>query len=238
MVWEYIPFGTFTGEHNMALDRQLLEQLQGGVRTNPVLRFYCWERPTVSLGTNQTAEEVVVVSEIERLQYGLVTRPTGGRALLHKGDLCYAIIARRSDHPDFRSLTTTYRAIGEAISAALKATGIKITELPQSAAPVRSALNPCFAMLNPFEITVGGRKICGSAQFRTGEFFLQHGSIRVADNWNDDDLGKLWPEGFRLERESVTSIEREIGKKPLMSSVLSDFERAFGERFNLTLTPG
>ncbi|MGB5107250.1 MAG: biotin/lipoate A/B protein ligase family protein [Candidatus Zixiibacteriota bacterium] len=220
----------------MSLDLQLFEQLQYAQRLTPVLRFYCWNRPTVSLGTNQVADQVVISSEINRLGYGLVTRPTGGRALLHKGDLCYAIIARRDSHPDFRSLTTTYRAIGEAISSALKSIGIQITELPQSATPSRSALNPCFAMLNPFEVTVRGRKICGSAQFRSGEFFLQHGSIRVEDNWNDQDLSALWPAGFRLKRDSITSIEREMSNKPPIKQVVAKFENAFCSRFDLALT--
>jgi len=36
---------------------------------------------------------------------------------------------------------------------------------------------PCFAFPARDEIEIGGRKIVGSAQKRTGTLFLQHGSI-------------------------------------------------------------
>ncbi len=235
MLWRSFPFGTFSGEYNMSLDRQLLQQLQSGEFAQPVLRLYFWDRPTVSLGTNQKAEEVVVTEQIERLGYGLVTRPTGGRALLHKGDICYAIIANRSSHPQFRTLTSTYRAIAHAIAAMLASLGVNTTELPLSGTTPRNSLNPCFAMLNPFEVTVRGRKICGSAQFRSGDFFLQHGSIRVCDNWSDDDLRSLWPAGFELDRHSITSIEAEIGQCPFLDDVVDSFTEAFQHQFGIVL---
>ncbi|MBK7093364.1 MAG: lipoate--protein ligase family protein [bacterium] len=231
MHWRYLPFGTFTGEHNMSLDRQLLDDLQSGKSETPTLRFYCWDRPTISLGTNQTAEEVVIPDQIQRLNYGLVTRPTGGRALLHKGDICYAIIANRKSHPAFFSLTSTYRAIAQSIAAMLASLGINTTELPQTGTPARSNLNPCFAMLNPFEVTVRGRKICGSAQFRTGDFFLQHGSVRIFDNWNESDLCSLWPEGHRLDSSQITSIELETQSRPVINDVVSAFEQAIRDSF-------
>lgn len=215
----------------MSLDRQLLDELQSGKSALPTVRFYCWDRPTISLGTNQVAEEVVTLDQIKKLNYGLVTRPTGGRALLHKGDICYAIIANRKSHPAFSSLTSTYRAIAQSIAAMLATLGINTTELPQSGTPARSALNPCFAMLNPFEVTVRGRKICGSAQFRTGDFFLQHGSVRIFDNWNEQDLTSLWPEGHRLDSSQITSIEVETNCLPAIGDVVAAFERAIRDSF-------
>lgn len=235
MHWRYLPFGTFTGEQNMSLDRQLLDDLQSGKSESTIVRFYCWDRPTVSLGTNQVADEVVVLEQIQRLDYGLVTRPTGGRALLHKGDICYAIIANRHSHPEFRSLTSTYRAIAQSIAAMLATLGINTTELPQTGTPSRSSLNPCFAMLNPFEVTVRGRKICGSAQFRSGDCFLQHGSVRIFDNWNQDDLTTLWPLGHQLAADQISSIEFETGRKPALAPVVTAFEDAVKDRFGVLL---
>lgn len=229
--WDLIPFGTFTGEYNMGLDRDLLRQFQAGERTRPIVRFYCWDRPTVSLGTNQIANEVVRLEMVQKLGYGLVHRPTGGRALLHKGDLCYAVIASRHSHPLFRTLTTTYRAIGQVIAATLTELGINLTELPVEAAGAHGKANPCFAMLNPFEVTVRGRKICGNAQFRSGDFFLQHGSLRIQDNWTNSDLNDLWPEGFHLEGNSVTSVQAEIGHCVESLSVSEVFETKFARRF-------
>ncbi len=235
--WHYLGSGTFTGEYNMAIDRELLSQFQAGERTVPVVRFYRWERPTVSLGVNQKPEDVVNRDVITELGYGLVHRPTGGRALLHKGDLCYAIIASRHSHPLFRTLTTTYRAIGEAISATLRSLGVDLTELPTTAPGAHGRVNPCFAMLNPFEVTVKGRKICGNAQFRSGDFFLQHGSLRIEDNWNHDDLTRLWPEGSHLDGESITALEREVGKWLAVENVVGAFADAIERGFSVKMAP-
>jgi lipoate-protein ligase A len=236
--WDYLGLVTDTGEANMALDRFLLEQLRGGTRLQPVVRFYVWERPTISLGTNQIDGEVIDQGAATQLGYDTVRRPTGGRALLHKGDICYMIAAHRNHHPLFRSLTSTYRAIGTAIADMLQSLGIDLTDLPTLEAESRRSLNPCFAMLSPFEVTVAGKKICGSAQFRSGGFFLQHGSIRVRDNWNSDDLTKLWPTGYELEASKVTSIDCERGKITAFSEIenglLKAFERHFRIRINYT----
>ncbi len=235
--WDLLPFGTFTGEYNMGLDRELLGQFQTGERTRPVVRFYCWDRPTVSLGTNQIATEVVRLEKIQRLGYGLVHRPTGGRALLHKGDLCYAVIASRHSHPLFRTLTTTYRTIGQVIAATLTELGINLAELPVEAAGAHGKANPCFAMLNPFEVTVRGCKICGNAQFRSGDFFLQHGSLRVQDNWTNSDLVDLWPEGNSLDGGSITAVEREVGRQAAGVDVARLFGRAFERQLEISLRP-
>jgi lipoate-protein ligase A len=121
--WQYLGLVTDTGLANMALDRSLLEQLQTGKRTQPIVRFYLWEKPTISLGTNQFVDEVVDTTAALRLGYDIVKRPTGGRALLHKGDICYCIIAHKDHHPQFHSLTSTYRAIGAVIAKLIQSLG-------------------------------------------------------------------------------------------------------------------
>jgi lipoyl(octanoyl) transferase len=231
LAWDYLGLVTDTGEANMALDRALLAQLQAGARLRPVLRFYVWERPTISLGTNQIDDKVIDRGAATRSGYDIVRRPTGGRALLHKGDICYMIVADRNHHPLFHSLTSTYRAIGTAIADMLKSLGIDQTDLPTSGVGSRSSLNPCFAMLSPFEVTVAGRKICGSAQFRSGGFFLQHGSIRVRDNWSTDDLTRLWPMGYELEASRVTSVDCERGQITAFSEIEAGFLKALERHF-------
>lgn len=212
-VWGWLGHGLFSGMVNMQRDREMLAAVRNGTTSRPLLRFYCWEKPTVSLGLNQKADGVVNRLALERYGYDLVTRPTGGRALLHKGDLCYAIAARRSWHHDFRSLTSTYRAISAAIMLALKHLGLPESMAPEARSVNREYVNPCFAMLSPFEVLVHDRKICGSAQFRSGDCFLQHGSIRIRDNWSRDDLISIWPPGISLSADTITSIDRELGRE-------------------------
>ncbi len=233
--WDYLGLVTDTGEANMALDRSLLAQLQAGTRLRPAVRFYVWERPTISLGTNQIVDEVIESGVATRLGYNIVRRPTGGRALLHRGDICYMIAAHKDHHPLFHSLTSTYRAIGTAIADMLRSLGINLTDLPTSGAESHRSLSPCFAMLSPFEVTVAGKKICGSAQFRSGGFFLQHGSIRVRDNWNSDDLTRLWPTGYELEADRVTSVDCERGQITAFSEIEAGFLEALECHFCISI---
>ena len=233
--WDYLGLVTDTGEANMALDRLLLSELQSGKRQRPVLRFYRWAKPTVSLGTNQTAGEVVVMSEVRRLGYDLVKRPTGGRALLHKGDICYAIAAHRDYHPCFHSLTSTYRTIGTVIAGTLQSLGIDLTDLPAAGTESRHGRNPCFAMLSPFEVTVGGKKICGSAQYRSGGFFLQHGSLLVRDGWDANDLTSIWPAGYALDGSRITCVDRERGEITDFTLIQQQFVESFARQLGATI---
>lgn len=232
--WDYEGCDIFSGVVNMARDRELLQGVQDGSITRPVLRFYRWLNPTVSLGLNQKAPDVVNSESLAKLGYDLVTRPTGGRALLHKGDLCYSIAARRTWHPEFRSLHATYRAISAAIMHCLRELGVSLPESAQPLHKERGTVNPCFAMVSPFEVLVNGRKISGSAQFRSSESFLQHGSIRVRDNWNDGDLTSLWPDGIALRADTITAIDRELGYeldfKDLEEQLLRSFAVCFQVR--------
>jgi lipoate-protein ligase A len=178
---------------------------------------------------------VIDVQKVSDLGYDVVVRPTGGRALLHKGDLCYAVASKRDWHPEFSSLGRSYRAISAALSEALMQLGVALPEAAVAVERERRDFNPCFAKMSPFEIQVAGRKICGSAQFRTGDYFLQHGSIRVRDNWNSDDLNSLWPAGFGLKADRITSIDRELGSELDFAELESALVRAFATTFSVDI---
>jgi lipoate-protein ligase A len=231
--WDYEGSGIFSGAVNMQRDCELLQAVQDGSIRRPVLRFYRWLNPTVSLGLNQKANEVVDANALTESGYDLVKRPTGGRALLHKGDLCYAISARRTWHPEFRSLHSTYRAISAAIMHCLSELGIAVPESAQPVHKERGMVNPCFAMVSPFEVLIRGRKISGSAQFRSSESFLQHGSIRVRNDWNEGDLTSLWPTGISLRADAITSIDKELGHELEFNQLEEELLRSFSVCFGV-----
>ena len=66
--------GPRTGAWNMALDFWLWKT--HGPDRPPVVRFYQWVRPTVSLGYHQTAERVVDLKACRDLGVDVVRRPT------------------------------------------------------------------------------------------------------------------------------------------------------------------
>lgn len=233
--WRYLGLTRATGEENMRLDQTLLEVAERGEGDSPTLRLYTWSQPAVSLGLNQTSTTVVNQSEIERLNYDVVRRPTGGQALLHKGDLCYALVARREWHREFRTLTTTYRAIGTALRLALTKLGVESTSESRSSGSQHEQNSPCFAMASPFELAVGGRKICGSSQRRLKSAFLQHGSLRVEDCWTDSDLQAIWPQKFGVDGKAITSVAAQLGAIPGLDQVESAILAAFAEQFQVEI---
>ena len=145
-----------------------------------VLRFYTWERPTLSFGRNEPAVDVYDADGIAERGWDLVRRPTGGRAVLHHRELTYSVII------PMRALGTareTYRAINEGLAAGLQALGVPASLAGDSGADVLALdAGPCFAAPAPGEVVARGRKLVGSAQVRVGRVLLQHGSILLEND--------------------------------------------------------
>ena len=170
--WRLLIDGSASGPYNMGVDEALLETaLRDG---RPSVRFYSWRGPWLSLGYGQPRSAKRASTP---LGVGVVRRSTGGRAVLHGGDLTYALAAPASLLPD--GLRPTYALIAAAVLAALGDLGVVAERI---AAPLIAAGDSefdCFAAPATDELCVGGRKLVGSAQRRVGGGVLQHGSIRV-----------------------------------------------------------
>jgi len=165
--------GARPGAENMAADADLLARRAPG--DPPVLRLYRWSPPAVSYGYHQALEDFDR-AVIDGRGWGLVRRPTGGRAILHAQELTYAIVG---DAPSARfgaDLHAAYTAINGALTEFLRRLGLT-PDISQgeSLAAARGAV--CFQSAGRHEVTVGGRKLIGSAQRRHPDRFLQHGSI-------------------------------------------------------------
>lgn len=175
--WRFVVTPPATGAENMALD----EALMSYARANGcwILRVYAWSIPTISFGRNQTARDRYDLARIGALGMGVVRRPTGGRAILHDREVTYSVTAPVSDAGDLRE---SFLRINRVLLGALRSMGVDA----EAAAPRRRApapdMAPCFDQPTAGEITVGGRKLAGSAQWRSDGALLQHGSILVADD--------------------------------------------------------
>jgi lipoate-protein ligase A len=190
------------GAWNMAVDEALLEA--AAAEGQCTLRFYRWQRPTLSLGYFQTYTD--------RWQHAasshaaVVRRASGGGAILHDAELTYSF-AIPDRHPLAIDRLGFYRAAHTALIAALAQWGIAAAmcasprPAPTSrggsstswggsctAAPdqtnVEIALQRqpflCFQRRSPGDVLVGGVKIAGSAQRRCRGAVLQHGSVLLA----------------------------------------------------------
>ncbi len=234
--WRYIDSGSNIAAYNMAVDEELLARAQAGERT-PVLRLYTWSPPAVSLGRFQKIEEAVNADACRKRGFDIVRRITGGRAVLHKDELTYSIVARVDDPLFPPDVHGTYRVIAAGLLAGLKNLGIAAEIVSHgnrhSHLVAKHAKDPaCFSSPSWYEIVVNGKKIIGSAQRRLSGAFLQHGSILIA---YDPALEAEVIPGFRPEC-SITSINRELGSEISLPEIKDSIRAGFSQSLGITLT--
>ncbi len=168
MKLRYIPFEENGPDWNMAVDEYLLGQFIEG-KGLPVLRFYGFKPTSVTLGYHQ-----IRVPGIFK-KYPAVRRPTGGRAVLHNGDLVYSVIGDHRQGYFAGSIFETYRKIATLIVRAFNKHGFAASLSPGTH---KSHTELCFDSTTRYEITLNGRKIVGAAQVRRKHAFLEQGSIQ------------------------------------------------------------
>lgn len=173
--WRLLVSPPLPGALNMAIDHMLLETYAAASR--PTLRFYQWTPPCLSLGLAQRLKRDVNLEVCTRLGIDVVRRQTGGRAILHDREVTYALVMP-INHPLIggRGVAQSYRAISEALCIGLIQLGIAV-DLASRPDPGQAKSAACFDIPSDYEITVGGRKLVGSAQARQHGVLLQHGSI-------------------------------------------------------------
>lgn len=175
--WRFIISGKLPPATNMAIDEAILDGVIHG-RSPQTVRVYDWEPPTVSLGFHQDIDSQIDIDKVKKYGFGIVRRPTGGRAVLHYDEVTYSVIAR-ADGEFTGSVIESYKKIAQILSLALKRIGIKV-DIENGVATGKSRDSwtaPCFSSATKYEIHYHRKKLVGSAQMRREGCFLQHGSI-------------------------------------------------------------
>ena len=92
MNWRIIISGKKSPAENMAIDEAIF---LGNIENTspPTIRFYDWNPPTASFGYNQKIKNELDLDLLEKKGYAFIKRPTGGRLVLHKDEITYAVIA-------------------------------------------------------------------------------------------------------------------------------------------------
>jgi lipoate-protein ligase A len=223
----------------MAVDEAILESAIEG-SSAPALRLYAWEPACISLGFAQP------VSDVDRKlakRYGwdLVRRPTGGRAILHTDELTYAVIGRASDPRLTGGVLESYQRLSLALLTALRLLGVP-AEAREDRQRTPSESNPvCFEAPSNYEITVGGKKLIGSAQARRKEAVLQHGSLplhgditRLVCALQYNNPGSREAAAQRLGNRAAT-IEGVLGRRISWEEAADKIMTAFEQVLNLEL---
>ncbi|MGH7559179.1 MAG: lipoate--protein ligase family protein, partial [Gemmatimonadota bacterium] len=214
--WRLLVTGPARGDWNMACDGALLEA-SGRGEAPPTVRFYAWDPPAVSLGRHQPGPEPSARAALSALGIDWVRRPTGGRLVYHGApgeELTYSLVAPLDEASLKGGLSAAYRRIHEALAAGLARLGIAATLAPRAARRAGGMLPPrsrlaCFATSVPHEIVADGRKLVGSAQRRSRNALLQHGSLPVA---GDPAFvpARIWPGS--LDPGAVTTVSAAAGR--------------------------
>lgn len=161
----------------MARDLALLRRARDSGES--VFSVYGWARPTLSLGRNQRARGCYDLDRMSAMGIDVVRRPTGGRALLHHREVTYSVTTPVEAG---ETLGQSYRRINKILVSGLLTVGVEASIEDPASPARRPTAAPCFAAPARGELTTGGRKLVGSAQWREEGALLQHGSILVEDD--------------------------------------------------------
>jgi len=223
----------------MAVDEAIFERVAARLAP-PTLRIYGWCPPGISLGYFQALDEGVDVDAIRRRGYGLVRRPTGGRAIIHHHEVTYSVCIRAEDLNAGDSVLKSYRELSTGIAVGLCSLGAaaRMPEKP-SADRVKGHELPavCFAKTGGGDMVVDGRKIVGSAQMRRAGAILQHGSIPIRIDL-EEHLEILPGKGEKagvapetLQRAAIgvaDAVGRDVSFEELGQAVAEGFRLRFG----------
>ncbi len=174
-LWRLIPPMTASGAVQMAIDRWLVDRHCQGAHL-PTLRFYNWQPAAISLGYHQTQYP----QQWKAIQWHdcpieLVKRPTGGRAVLHQGDLTYAVITSGLS----ANRRASYAQICQFLIQGWQRLGVALHYGDAGRGYIQ---NPnCFGTATAADLVMAdGTKLIGSAQLHKDGAILQHGSMRLA----------------------------------------------------------
>jgi len=240
--WRLIINAPAKGSWNMAVDEAILLSVSKQLQL-PTLRLYAWQPYCLSLGHAQPVSDVDRKA-LDKAQWHLVRRPTGGKAILHADEITYAIIAPQINHLVHGSVVESYRRLSEALLESLKVIGLVAQSKPIEKRNDPKNPNPvCFESPSDYELTYDGKKIIGSAQARKSQGVLQHGALPLYGDitrivqvlkFNNDDDRKIAK--IRLQARAAT-LQSLLGKKIAWKNAASAFICGFESTLNITLKP-
>ena len=157
MNWRLLDTGFNDPYMNMAIDEALLLSMQPD--SQPVLRFYDWDRPAISIGYSQKVRHVLNTELCERDGIAVVRRATGGGVVFHGVDITYSVIYPKKLVKDVHS---TYMTLQGNLISALATLGLEATQHPNK----ESLAGHCFVAPNIGDVMIEGKKLSGMAAKR------------------------------------------------------------------------
>ncbi|HMN24511.1 MAG TPA: biotin/lipoate A/B protein ligase family protein [Ignavibacteriaceae bacterium] len=240
MNWQFLNSGVNSGKFNMDFDTFLAENFEPNTA---VLRLYRWNPYCISLGANQSLEDINL-AKTRYHQIDVVKRPTGGRAILHSQEITYSVIYPIDAAASAKNI---YYEINLALRKGLINfdSGLNSIDLEHSQPNFKEFYKSeissiCFAVSAKSELNLNGKKIVGSAQRKLGNVILQHGSIlcgqyhkKIVDylNVEDEKRNEMLQEISSTTIDLKSALNIEIDYAKLNSSILNGFKEHFNSDF-------
>ncbi len=206
----------------MALDEALMSRARE--TREWTFRVYSWATPTISLGRNQTAVGRYDLARIAERNLAVVRRPTGGRAILHDREITYSVTAPADE--DSGDLRTSYERINRILLDGLARIGVRAAVADVKSRASLPGMAPCFDEPSFGELVLDGRKLAGSAQWRSDGALLQHGSILIED---DQSVLAELAIGSQRSIPAPATLAAALGATPSIDSLSTAFATAVRE---------
>ncbi len=179
--WDLLDSGINSAEHNMRIDRELLEgaaHLKG-----PVLHFYEWEKPSLTYGHFIDPALLLNQEKLNTLGWQSAKRSTGGGIVFHLWDMAFSLVVP-AHCPEFSINTLdNYAFVNRAVLKAVEAflpQGLDLHLIEHDTTPLDPHCSHfCMARPTKYDVLWQGKKIAGAAQRKTKTGFLHQGTIAL-----------------------------------------------------------
>lgn len=203
---------------NMAVDEFLMGS-QERPESEPVLRFYSWERPSITIGYFQDAESIEKKWRCRERNIPLVRRPTGGGLVQHGNDLTFSLALK----------CPSVFLPGDVKSSYLNINGVLIEGLkeifkPLDFADCKTLTRPrgqgeliCFESPSCYDLMLDGKKVGGSSQRRRSGAMLHQAALFLSADREAmiqkivGAFGRQW--GIKFNEIPLRAEELELAEK-------------------------
>jgi lipoate-protein ligase A len=228
----------------MFRDLCLLEFAEEQLKSDEfIFFFYTWDKPSVSLGRSQRKRQDLI-NECVSSDIPVSIRPSGGKAVIHDGDICFTFIARQRHKYFGGNLQESYSKVLDYILKILKehftqslgwkgkieaSKHHKDTPRASTSKPINIYKQNCFSQALGSEGIIKyqgeNHKVLGSAQMMYASCFLQQGSILI----NNKNLHtKL---SFDIQSMSMTEAFNQ-GRSLDINKLVEDLNKKTQNSFN------
>lgn len=238
MAWRLLDFQNRNIFENMAIDESIFHETIKN-KKSPTIRFYGSHPAAVSIGYFQDARTEVNIEKCHRDGVDVVRRITGGKAVSHRNEITYCVVAGDQEKIFPSDISGTYKVISQCIARGLAYLGIRADLAEDRRNGAGEELKSCcFSVPSKNELLVEGRKICGSAQVRRRGGFLQHGSLLLAFDPGETAsllLPARTPRQVKKLREAVTAVNEELISPVDVQIICSQLEKGFTDELGIEL---